>query len=68
MKRSLNDTDGIKNTGLAGLNNNIVTPNPARSLAIHYHMVFFMIANIANRARVATYVSRMTGITRLLPV
>jgi hypothetical protein len=37
----LNDTDGIKNTDLAGLNNNIVTPDPARSPIIHYHMIFF---------------------------
>jgi hypothetical protein len=65
-KQSLNDIDGIKNTGLVGLNNNIVIPDLVWSLVIHYHMVFFTIANVASHDRIAIYISRMIGIIRLL--
>ena len=35
--------------------------NPARYPFIHQHMVISMIANIANRTLVATYISQVIG-------
>ena len=61
MHRSLNDTDRDRSTPKTSMSCCFSINIPPGLLFIHQHMVISMIANIANRALVFTYISQVIG-------